>query len=378
LKTKFPVESRAAVAEIDLGAIAHNLLEIKKRVAPAKVMAVVKANAYGHGAVAVAKTAVEHGVDYFGVARVEEGVELREAGITKPILVLGGFFEAQIAESLKYNLELTLYDRGLAAVLSKRARPGKPARVHLKIDTGMGRVGAPWQQAAQFVQQIGELANIEMVGVYTHLSSADESDPTYSNTQLARFRKIILELESQGVRMPLKHAANSGALLNWPESFFDLVRPGVSLYGYYPAAETARSLPLRPAMSIKSRVIFIKEVEKDAFISYNRTYQARQKTRVATVAIGYADGYNRLLSNRGEVLIRGRRWPVIGRVTMDQIMVDIGAASEIQIGDEVVLLGRQGGEEITIYEICEKLNTIPYEVTCWVSERVARVYKNNR
>lgn len=378
MKTKFPVESRAAVAEIDLGAIAHNLLEIKKRVAPAKVMAVVKANAYGHGAVAVAKTAVEHGVDYFGVARVEEGVELREAGITKPILVLGGFFEAQIAESLKYNLELTLYDRGLAAVLSKRARPGKPARVHLKIDTGMGRVGAPWQQAAQFVQQIGELANIEMVGVYTHLSSADESDPTYSNTQLARFRKIILELESQGVRMPLKHAANSGALLNWPESFFDLVRPGVSLYGYYPAAETARSLPLRPAMSIKSRVIFIKEVEKDAFISYNRTYQARQKTRVATVAIGYADGYNRLLSNRGEVLIRGRRWPVIGRVTMDQIMVDIGAASEIQIGDEVVLLGRQGGEEITIYEICEKLNTIPYEVTCWVSERVARVYKNNR
>ncbi len=337
----------------------------------------VKANAYGHGAAAVAKTAVAHGADYFGVARVEEGVELREAGIEKPILVLGGFFEDQIAESLKYNLELTLYDLGLAAVLSKRASPSQPARVHIKIDTGMGRVGAPWQEAPQFVEWVSELTNIEIVGIYTHLSSADEADPTYSHTQLARFREIILELENRGLRIPLKHAANSGAILNLPESYFDMVRPGVSLYGYYPAAETARSLSLRPAMSIKSRVIFIKEVEKDAFISYNRTYQARQKTRVATVAIGYADGYNRLLSNRGEVLIRGRRWPVIGRVTMDQIMVDIGTGSEIQIGDEVVLLGQQGGEEITIYEITERLNTIPYEVTCWVSERVPRVFKNN-
>jgi alanine racemase len=340
-------------------------------------MAVVKANAYGHGAVAISRVAIENGANYFGVARVEEGMELRESGVTLPILVLGGFFEDQIATSLKYNLELTLYDRNLAATLSASAkRMGKPARVHLKVDTGMGRVGVAWSSAQQFVQAVCSLDGIEVVGIYTHLSSSDEADSTYSNTQLTRFRNLVSDLEGKGIRIPIKHAANSGGVLNLPESYFDMVRPGVSLYGYYPSAESARSLSLKPAMSIESQVIFTKEVEKDTFISYNRTYQTSRKTVVATVPIGYADGYNRLLSNRGEVLIRGQRFPVVGRVTMDQIMVDVGPESEISAGEEVVLLGRQGADEITIYEISEKLNTIPYEVTCSISERVPRVYRN--
>lgn len=378
MKPNSPSENWTTVAEIDRQAIAHNLRAIKKRVAPAKVMAVVKANAYGHGVGAAAQLMVEQGVDYFGVARIEEGMELREQGISQPILVFGGFFEEQIAEALKFELELTVYDRQRAQLLSQRASDfGKPARVHIKSDTGMGRVGAPWQSTTQLAEQIVELKHIEVVGIYTHLSSSDESDSTYSNMQLARFRKIIADLESKNINIPLKHAANSGAVLNLPESYFDMVRPGVSLYGYYPSAETRRTgLSLKPAMSIKSRVIFTKEVEKDTFIGYNRTYQTVQRTIVATVPIGYADGYNRLLSNRGEVLIRGRRFPVVGRVSMDQITVDVGPASQIRVGDEVVLLGRQGNEAITIYEICEKVNTIPYEVTCWVSERVPRVYKN--
>lgn len=376
MKPNSPFENRATVAEIDLQAIAYNLTEIKKRVAPAKVMAVVKANAYGHGVEGVARVAAANGVDYFGVARVEEGIELRELGISQPVLVLGGFFEEQIEESLRNDLELTLYARRNVEVLSEVARRlGKVARAHIKVDTGMGRVGVPWEKAAQFVVFVKEFEHINPVGIYTHLSSSDEADPTYSNLQTARFKNLISALNARNIHIPQAHAANSGGVLNLPHSYFDMVRPGVSLYGYYPAAGTARSLSLQPAMSIKSRVIFIKEVEKDTFISYNRTYQTNEKTTVATVSIGYADGYNRLLSNRGEVLIRGRRFPVVGRVTMDQIMVDVGLASEIEVGDEVVLLGQQGQDEITIYEICDKLNTIPYEVTCWVSERVPRVYK---
>ena len=376
MKTISPLESRVTYAEIDLPAIAHNLQEIKKRVAAARVMAVVKANAYGHGVEQVAKVAVEQKVDYFGVALVEEGIQLRELGITQPILVFGGFFEDQIADFLRHDLDFTVYDRHSARVLSELARrAGKTAGVHVKIDTGMGRVGAPWQETSELVSALTELGHIRISGIYTHLSSADEADPAYSKIQLARFKNIIVDLEDRSITVPLKHAANSGAVLNLTESYFDMVRPGVSLYGYYPAGETAKSLPLKPAMSLKSRVIFTKEVEKDTFISYNRTYQTVRNTTIATVPIGYADGYNRSLSSRGEVLIRGRRFPLVGRVCMDQIMVDVGPGSEIVAGDEVVLLGRQGNEEITIYEICQKLNTIPYEVTCWVSGRVPRVYK---
>lgn len=367
---------RPTFVEIDLGAIAHNLTEIVKHVAPAQIMAVVKADAYGHGFKEVSTIAIKHGATYLGVARVEEGISLRENKFNTPILVFGGFFENQIEDFLRFDLDFTLYDLNQAKALSEKTKAlGKSARVHVKIDTGMGRVGVAWESAVDFIQTLLELNHLEIIGIYTHFADSDEKDKTFTNIQLKRFCQVLKKLKERNIRIPLKHTANSGAILDIPNSYFDMVRPGVMMYGYYPSLETSKSVAIKPSMSIKSKVIFLKEVEAGTPISYNRAFQTMKKTSIATVPIGYGDGYNRLLSNQGVVLIRGQRFPVVGRVCMDQIMVDVGSRSSVQIGDEVVLLGRQGNEEVTIYEICEKLNTIPYEITCWISDRLQRVYK---
>lgn len=364
--------------EIDLEAIRWNLEQIQRKVWPAKIMAAVKADAYGHGLTKVAELAVAHGVQHFGVARPEEGIQLRQHGIDAAILVFGGFFENSIDPLLQHALEFTLFDMQRARLLSDKATGlNRTAKVHVKVDTGMGRVGIPWQQTVDFIKQVLELNNIEVVAIYTHFASSDSEDKSFAMTQLQRFQTVIERLEQEGIRVPLKHAANSGAILDMPDSYFDLVRPGVSLYGYYPSLETSESIRLKPAMRVKSRVIAIKEVQSDTPISYNMTYHTSRRTKIATVSIGYGDGYNRLLSNRGEVLIGGRRCPVVGRVCMDQITVDVGPNGAVEVGDEVVLLGRQGREEITIWEICHKLNTIPYEVTCWFSARLPKVFIKN-
>lgn len=365
---------RATCVEIDLNAISHNLQEIRKKVAPAGIMAVLKADAYGHGLKEVAQSALENGVEHLGVARLEEGLQLREYAST-PILVLGGFFEDQIDAFLENDLELTLFDLPRARTLSEKARAfGKSAKVHIKVDTGMGRVGIHWRRAVEFVLQVSELDNLNLIGIYTHFASADAKDKTFAKTQLQRFQNVVTDLEERNVTIPCRHTANSGAILDLPDSYFNMVRPGVSMYGYYPSAETSESVDLKPSMSIKSRVISIREVEAGTEISYDSTYETPTQTRIATIPVGYADGYNRLLSNQGEVLIGGKRFKIVGRVCMDQIMVDTGLENEIRVGDEVVLLGRQGDEEISIYEICEILNTIPYEFTSLISNRVPRVY----
>lgn len=367
---------RPTFAEIDLAAVAHNIQEIQKRVQPARVMAVVKANAYGHGLAEIAQVSLQNGAHSLGVALLEEGIQLREVGIQKPILVFGGFFEDQIDAFLKYDLELTLFNKDRAGALTDRAKKlNKRARVHIKVDTGMGRVGVDWREAVRFVRNAVELPRIEVVGIYTHFASADEKDTSFAELQMQRFRHVLTVLEEQAIRIPVKHAANSGAIWNMPDSYLDLVRLGVMLYGYFPSLAVPPDVPIRPAMSLKSKVILLKEVQADSPISYGSTYRTGERTRIATIPIGYGDGYNRLLSNKGEVLIKGKRFPVVGRVCMDQIMVDVGINDSIRFGDEVVLLGRQGSDEITIYEICEKLDTIPYEVTCWVSNRVRRVFK---
>lgn len=375
-ETNTGASTRPTLAEIDLDAMAHNLRMVKQRVAPAKVMAVVKANAYGHGLLNVTDRAVREGADYLGVALVEEGIRLRNRQKDIPILVFGGFFPEQIDAFLAHDLELTLYDQPCAEALAERARNlGCDARVHIKVDTGMGRVGVPWQQASDFVRRVAELPGVALVGIYTHFATSDERDKGFAELQLKRFSEVLEQLEARSIHIPLKHAANSGAVLDMPVSYFDMVRLGVSLYGYYPSPATSREMPLRPAMSLKSRVIFLKEVAAGTPVSYGCTYVTSAPTRIATVPIGYADGYNRRLSNAAEVLIRGRRYPVVGRVCMDQIMVDVGRDTAVEVGDEVVLMGRQGDDAISIYEWCEVLQTIPYEVTCWMSERVPRVYK---
>jgi len=367
---------RATWAEINLGAIAHNLQEIKRKVAPAEIMAVIKADAYGHGLKEVARVALENNARYLGVSTVEEGVQLRKQ-TTTPILVFGGFFENQIKACLEHDLELTLFDFERAGALSKQAQAsGNSAKVHIKVDTGMTRVGVHWQESLDFICRVSELRYVKIVGIYTHFASADAKDKSFAKTQLQRFQKVLTELEMRNIQIPLKHTANSGAILDLPESYFDMVRPGVSIYGYYPSFEATESINLQPAMSFKSQVVAVKQVESGTKISYDSTYETVKQTKIVTVPVGYADGYNRLLSNQGEVLIRGKRYPVVGQVCMDFIMVDIGLENDVQTGDEVVLLGCQGDEEISIYEICEKLNTIPYEFTCMISSRVPRVYKS--
>lgn len=337
-------------------------------------MAVVKANAYGHGALEVATTALASGASHLGVALVEEGMELRAQGVKAPILVFGGMVPEQAALFVENDLTATVYTPQAAEALAGAAqRLGKAATVHVKIDTGMGRVGITWSEALPFLRWLAAQEGLRVEGMYTHFATSDEKDKAFAELQLARFRQVVEGVEAMGLRL-IKHAANSGAILDMPESYFDLVRPGVMMYGYYPSPHTSRSLPLRPAMTFKTRVLFVKKIARGTSISYGRQFIAARPTTIATLPVGYADGYNRLLSNQGEVLIRGKRYPVVGRVCMDQIMVDLGPESDVLPGEEVVLFGRQGDEEVSVYSICEKLGTIPYEVTCWVSARVPRVY----
>lgn len=367
--------TRPTVAEVDLSAIAFNFRQVVERVKPAKVMAVVKANAYGHGAVPVSKILLENGADYLGVALVEEGIALREAGIRAPILVFGLPLPNTLEQYYQYDLSCTVCAREHVEWISVMSdRMGKKIHCHLKVDTGMGRVGIPFGEAVSFVKRMESDSNIHLEGLYTHFATSDMEDKSFAHAQLKRFREIIESLEQEGVHIPMKHAANSGAILDMPETFFDMVRPGVMLYGYYPSAETSESLSLRPAMRLKTRVSFVKKLPKDFSVSYGRTYVSDEETMIATLPIGYADGYNRLFSNRGEVIIRGVRYSVVGRVCMDMTMVNVGPNSSVQVGDEAVLLGAQGEKTIEMTDVCRKLNTIPYEVTCWISERVPRIY----
>jgi len=370
---------RPTFAEIDLAAIAYNIQAIKKRVHPAQIMAVVKADAYGHGVVPVSKIALESGATYLGVALVEEGIELRNHGFLEPILVFSGAYEDQLSDFFKYDLEVTVYTKEIADSLSELARCfQKPIRVHVKVDTGMGRIGVAWENATNFIEYLASLDGIQLQGLYTHFATADERVKTYADRQFDRFKKVLEILTQKDIHIPFKHAANSGAILDMPETFLDMVRPGVMMYGNYPSNETTESVPIKPAMTLKSRVIYIKQVPENFSVSYGRKFVTSKPTRIATIPLGYADGYNRLLTNKAEVTIRGKKYPLVGRVCMDLVMVDIGMEDNIQIGDEVILFGRQEENAFTVNEICQLLDTIPYEVTCWVSKRVPRIYIKNR
>ncbi|MBN2355716.1 alanine racemase [candidate division KSB1 bacterium] len=366
---------RPTVAEIDLDAVAFNLEGIRKKVSPADIMAVVKADAYGHGALEVSRLALGKGARYLGVALVDEGVQLRQAGIDAPILIFGGSYTKEAQLFVDHQLEATVYDKkSLQALEGAAKRANRPAKVQVKIDTGMGRVGIHWQHCLPFFEHIARSEAVQLNGVYTHFATSDMMDKSFACLQLARFNQVLKELKSRGIKAPIVHAANSGAILDMPESYFDLVRPGVMMYGYYPSKETTESIALQPAMTFKTRVLHVKTIGRGESVSYGRKFIARVDTRIVTLPVGYADGYNRLLSERGQVLIRGRRYPVVGRVCMDLIMADVGEDHTIRIGEEAVLFGRQGQEQISVQSICDKLDTIPYEVTCWISKRVPRIY----
>lgn len=363
-------------AEVNLTNIVHNLNEIRRRVAPGvKILPAVKANAYGHGAVEVSQALAEAGADMFGVAAVSEGVELREAGIAQPILMFGCVLPDLIETALSNALALTVCDVTLAQAISATAQKlDVKVSVHIKVDTGMGRIGVCCEKAMDLIRSVLALPNLSFDGIWTHFPTADEKDPGFAREQIARFDQIIQSMRGEHIPVPARHAANSGAIAQLPSAHMDLVRPGLSLYGYHPTDDMRLDLDLRPAMTLKTRVSFLKNLPAGASVSYGRTYTTSRPTRAATLPIGYADGFNRLLSNRGAVLIHGKRAPIMGRICMDQCVVDVTDLPQVRVGDEVVVYGTQGGETLSVESVAKALGTIPNEVVCAVGKRIPRVH----
>jgi alanine racemase len=367
----------SAWAEVDLTAIAHNVRILKAMLKPpAQLMAVVKANAYGHGAVAVAQTTLQHGAEWLGVARVAEGAELRAAQIGAPILVLGPIAPAEAAEAVRARLSVAITSLGVARALSAQSEAqGAVTPVHLKIDTGMSRFGVPLDEAVATARTLDAMPALRLDGVFTHFASADEPDPTVAHEQVRRFQSALAALEQAGIAVPLRHAANSAGALCGPDFHFDMVRVGLALYGISPASWLPRAEQLRPALSLKSRVAFLRSLPPGTRVGYSGMYTAEHATGAALVSIGYADGVRRAQSNRGEVLIREKRARILGRVSMDQIVVDADACGA-QEGDEVVLIGKQGEAEISVDEVAGWAQTISYEILTGIGARVPRIYKS--
>lgn len=350
--------------EVNLDAIAQNVKNIKKLIGKKKeLMAVVKGNAYGHDILEISSVVLENGATRLAVARLEEAIFLRKAGITVPILVLGLTLKPQAESLVSYDITPTVCEFEMIEKLSELAvQMNKMAKIHLKVDTGMGRIGIFPDDVLRFIKRIKTLKKVEIEGIFTHFSVADEKDKFYTEEQFRKFIEILTILEKEGIKIPIKHVGNSATLLDLPHMWLDMVRPGLAIYGLYPSKEVKKTINLIPAQQFKTKIVFIKELPRGESISYGRTYITKRRMRVASLPVGYADGYNRLLSNQGEVLVRGQRVPIIGRVCMDQCMIDVTNLTQVEIGDEVVLWGRQGEEMITVEEIAQKIRTINYEI----------------
>jgi alanine racemase len=365
---------RPTVVEVSLARLTENFRAIQAAVAPAAVMPIVKANAYGHGLAAVGRHLVGLGATSLGVAFLEEAVALREAGVRLPILVMGGIFGDQIPVFLRHGLTLTASSIDKLRHIDDTARElGVTAKVHLKIDTGMERIGVHYYNAQGLLERAAECRHCIVEGIYSHFANADAADLTSARLQLSRFLEVLTWYDRHGLKPPARHMANSGAVLQLRESHLDLVRPGILLYGVYPSAEVRQTIAVRPALSWKSRVVYFKVVKPDHPVSYGSTWQTDHPARIVTVPVGYGDGYFRALSNTAQVIIRGKRYPVVGRVCMDQVMVNIEWDSAYN-GDEVVLIGADGTERITCEDVAAWAGTIPYEVLTNINTRVPRVY----
>lgn len=366
-------------AEISLEAIGHNIREVKKRLPEGvKLLGVVKANAYGHGAVPVASY-LENQVDYFATATIEEAVELRENGISAPILILGYVSPSQYGDLVEYDITQTIDSYAQALALEKEAaRQNRKAKAHLAVDTGMTRIGFQvTEHDADEAAKIADLPHIELEGMFTHFSCADQEDKTYCSMQMEKYDKMTALLAERGVTIPLRHICNSAGIMEFDDHRFEMVRSGIITYGIYPSEEVKKErLDLIPALSWKSHVIHVKEVVPGIGVSYGATYVTEKPmTRIATVSAGYADGYPRALSNQGCVLIHGKKAPIIGRICMDQMMVDVTDIPDVQVEDVVTLVGTDGDETITIEEIANPAARFDYEMLCDISSRVTRVYK---
>ncbi len=370
-------EVRPVWAEINLDNLAHNMREVKRTVKEGTLItAVVKANAYGHGSIYAAKTFLENGADRLAVATLSEAIELRKAGIDVPILILGYTPTSQYPLVIEHDITQAIYNLESARAFSQAAEKlNKTGLLHIKIDSGMGRIGfLPTDEAINDIIEISKLANIKVEGIFTHFATADEKDKRYTNLQYDRFMSVINKLEEKGLSIPIKHVANSAAIIDLPDFNLNMVRAGIMLYGYYPSEEVYKDrVNLIPAMSLKARVSHIKRVPKNTGISYGQIFVTERESKIATIPIGYADGFTRMLSSKVEVSVKGEKVPVVGRICMDQCMLDVTEIDDLNIGDEVVIFGYEKGS-LNADDIANMLGTISYEILCMVSRRVPRVY----
>ena len=365
---------RDVYAEINLDAIKNNLTKIRRHIQPtAKLCVVVKANAYGHGAIQVSKIAEQVGADFLAVATVEEGLELRRAGFSLPILILGLIPEGAIKISVENHLTMTVCDFNFAKKISQVATEKNIlAKVHLKVETGMGRIGIFPDDAVEVAEKISKLPNVELEGIFTHFSDADSIDKTFAEKQLEIFKDTCEKISSRGIKIKIRHIAESAAILEIPNAHLDMVRSGIITYGLYPSNEVQKTIQLQPAMTLKAKIVFIKKISAGTSIGYGREFVAEKNSAIATLPLGYADGYIRAYKNFS-VEVHGKLAPIAGRVCMDQVMIDVTEIPNAKVGDEVILFG---GDLISIDDAAKHLNTINYEVACLVSGRVPRVYKS--
>ena len=370
---------RPTICGIDHEALRSNLRQIRDKVGSrVKILCMVKANGYGHGATEISPTLARAGADAFGVATLEEAVQLREAGIQAPLIVLAGVFPAQLDTFVEYKLTPVVHDLiSLKALDRESSRRQVELRVHLKIDTGMGRLGFLAAEADQWIAAIKQAESLHIQGVFSHFSHAESVQGDYTQKQLEIFKRVLGQLRSAGVIPDLVHLANSAATITLPAAYFDMVRPGLMLYGVYPSPNMKEQINLKPVLSWKTKILQLKNVPSGTSVSYGQTYVTERESLIATLPMGYADGYPRFLSNRGEALVRGQRARIAGRVCMDLTMIDVTDIRNVRQGDEVVLLGRQGGAEISADEIAAWANTISYEILTSIGTRVPRIHYNS-
>lgn len=366
-------------AKIDLDAIAYNMEQMKQNIRPeTKVMAVIKADGYGHGAVQIAEMMERWNYIWgFAVATLDEAVVLRTEGIQKPILVLGCVFPDQYMEMLKHEIRMNIYTEEMAESISRMAaREGKTAYMHIKLDTGMSRLGFGInEQSAETIKRISKMPNVNMEGIFTHFTKADEKDKSFTKKQIQEFVWMTERLKEKNVRFTYEHCSNSAGIIDVPEANFDIVRAGISTYGLYPSEEVDKTnVKLKPALALKSHVAFVKEIESGIPVSYGGTFVAKEKMKIATIPVGYADGYPRSLSNKGYVLIRGKKAPILGRVCMDQFMVDVTQIEGVSFGDKVTMIGKDGNEILPVEVLSELSGRFNYEFVCDLGKRIPRVY----
>lgn len=371
-------KKRGAWAEINLNALNNNIKQVVDSCPGKEIIAVIKADGYGHGALGIYKELQNCGATMFAVATLPEALELRRGGVELPIIILGYTSPEFYEEVIKYDIEQTIYSYEAAVMLSKEAiKCNKTAKVHIAVDTGMGRIGfLTTREEAEKVHKIKELSSVELVGIFTHFATADEKNKEYTNLQIKRFNEFNKFLEDLGINIPLKHVSNSAAIIDLPNLEYNGVRAGIMLYGYYPSHEVdTKRIKLTPVMTLKARIIHIKTLAKGESVSYGREYITTKETKVGTLPIGYADGLSRLQIGKAKVIVGGKLVPILGRICMDQCMIDLSEVPDVKVGDEVILIGQdEFGNKITADDMADSIGTISYEILCDISKRIPRVY----